>query len=80
MSAGPPGVAPPSSDQSFPSPLLLAGSVTTSSSAPSAPESDSAASGLFLFTWTVYPVIGLGNRQHGIDDVRIGLEFALEAA
>jgi len=49
-------VAPPSSDQSPLPPALLAGSLTTSSSAPLGPESDSVVSGLSLFTATDYPL------------------------
>ena len=51
-------MAPPSSDQSTPSSAPLAGSLCTSSSAFSGPASDSAVSGLFLFTETDYPVDG----------------------
>ena len=47
--AGPLGVAPPSSDQSTPSSAPLAGSLSTSSSAPVEPTSVSAVSGLSFF-------------------------------
>ena len=55
MSAGPLGVAPPSSDQSARSSEPLAGSLCTSSSAPAAPALDSAVSGLSFFIEGEYP-------------------------
>ena len=68
VSAGPLGVAPPSSDQSAaPSSAPLAGSLCTSSSASCGPTSDWAVSGFSLFTTTDYPVNGaftqLGRRR-----------------
>ena len=54
--AGPPGVAPPSSDQSAPSSVPFDGSLRTSLSASSDPASDSVVSGFSFVTGEYYPV------------------------